>query len=210
MLTHLDLSRAVFADRGLLVKILGGCTRLQALSMEGQDMGEDALEICSSIGNNRGLARLDMSMTVGIDAEAARRICLGCSGIQHLNLSWSGLDQQTVSVFCSNLSDTVSRLNMAGSLNKSSLDDEAVEKLVASCQNLKELDLSDNVNITERGLQALLSLPHLESLSLNRCYGIQPMNFLMCGHLFALNVFGCITDSGLAALKNGLTETEVS
>ncbi|RCN33397.1 F-box domain protein [Ancylostoma caninum] len=210
MLTHLDLSRAVFADRSLLVNIMKGCTRLQALSMEGQDMGEDALEICTSIGRNHSLTRLDLSMTVGITAKAAQEICLGCTIVQHLNLSWSSLDQQTVLVFCSNLPDSVTRLNMAGSLNKSSLDDEAIERLVICCPNIKELDLSDNVNITERGLQFLISLHQLESLSLNRCYGIQPMNFLMCGHLYALNVFGCITDSGLAALKNGLSETEVN
>ncbi|VDN22278.1 unnamed protein product [Cylicostephanus goldi] len=198
MLTHLDLSRAVFADRSLLVKIMRGCTRLQALSMEGQDLGADAADICASIGNNRVLSRLDLSMTVGIDANGAQQICSGCIAIQHLNLSWSSLDQETVLIFCSNLPDTMTRLNMAGSLNKSSLDDEepfhrctsykltnskekiflAVEYLVTCCPNLKELDLSDNVNVTERGLQFLMTLQQLESLSLNRCYGIQPMNFL--------------------------------
>ncbi|EYC04205.1 hypothetical protein Y032_0089g2280 [Ancylostoma ceylanicum] len=210
MLTHLDLSRAVFADRSLLVSIMKGCSRLQALSMEGQDLGEDALEICTSIGRNHSLTRVDLSMTVGITAKAALEICLGCKIVQHLNLSWSSLDQQTVLVFCSNLPDSVTRLNMAGSLNKSSLDDEAIERLVICCPNIKELDLSDNVNVTERGLHCIISLHQLESLSLNRCYGIQPMNFLMCGHLYALNVFGCITDSGLAALKNSLSETEVN
>ncbi|VDP48962.1 unnamed protein product [Heligmosomoides polygyrus] len=210
LLTHLDLSRAVFSDRSLLVKIMKGCTSLQALSMEGQDMGEDAASICGAIGRNQSLSRLDLSMTVGINAVAARLICQGCPIIQHLNLSWSSLDQETILTFCSNLPLSVTRLNMAGSLNKSSLDDDAVEKLVISCPNLKELDLSDNVNITEKGLHCINSLPQLESLSLNRCYGIPPMNFLMCGHLYALNVFGCITDSGLVALKNGLIETEVN
>ncbi|KAK6735900.1 hypothetical protein RB195_018887 [Necator americanus] len=210
ILTHLDLSRAVFSDRSLLLRIIRGCTRLQALSMEGQDMGEDGVEICISIGKNHALTHLDLSMTVGVTASAAQEICLGCTAIQHLNLSWSSLDRDTVLMFCSNLAESVTRLNMAGSLNKSSLDDDAVERLVICCPNLKELDLSDNVNITERGLQFIISLHQLESLSLNRCYGIQPMNFLMCGHLHALNVFGCVTDSGLAALKNGLSETEVN
>ncbi|KJH42297.1 F-box domain protein [Dictyocaulus viviparus] len=178
LLTHLDLSRAVFSEKSLLTAIMRGCTSLQALSMEGHNLGADAVAICSSIGQNHGLTRLDLSMTVGLDAVSVRLICHGCTKIQHLNLSWSGLDQETVLTVCSNLPDTVTRLNLAGSLNKSSLGDEAVEILVASCGNLKELDLSDNVNITERGLLIINSLPNLESLSLNRCYGIPPMNFL--------------------------------
>uniref|UniRef100_A0A7I4Y1C4 Cyclin F-box domain containing protein n=1 Tax=Haemonchus contortus TaxID=6289 RepID=A0A7I4Y1C4_HAECO len=210
MLTHLDLSRAVFADRSLLVKIMNGCSQLQALSMEGQDMGQDAPTICFAISCNPALTRLDLSMTMGINAACARLISKGCVILQHLNLSWCSLDQETVLAFCSNLPHTVTRLNMAGTLNKSALDDSAVERLTASCPNLKELDLSDNIVVTERGLQALNSLPQLESLSLNRCYGIPPMNFLLCGHLCVLNVFGCITDSGLIALRNGLAETEVN
>lgn len=51
---------------------------LQALSMEGQDMGEDAAIICGAIGRNQSLSRLDLSMTVGISAVAARLICQGC------------------------------------------------------------------------------------------------------------------------------------
>ncbi|WKX93877.1 hypothetical protein Q1695_011274 [Nippostrongylus brasiliensis] len=210
MLTHLDLSRAVFTDRGLLVKILQGCRSLQALSMEGQDMGDDALAICSAIGQNYSLTRLDLSMTVGITADGAQLICQGCPIIQHLNLSWSSLDSRAIAVFCSSLPYSVTRLNLAGSLDKSAMDDVAVEKLVTRCPNLKELDLSDNINITDKGLLLLMTLPQLESLSLNRCYGIPPMNFLMCGQLYFLNVFGCITDSGLVALKNGLVETEVN
>ncbi|KAJ1369533.1 hypothetical protein KIN20_031017 [Parelaphostrongylus tenuis] len=31
-----------------------------------------------------------------------------------------------------------------------------------------------------------------------------------CGHLVELNVFGCITESGLSALKNGLPDTQVN
>lgn len=210
LLTHLDLSRAVFSDRSLLTSIMSGCTLLQALSMEGQDLRPDAVVICSAIGQNRGLTHLDLSMTLGIDASAVRLICHGCTKIEHLNLSWSSLDQEAIITICSNLSSTVTNLNLAGSFNKSSLNDKAVESLVANCFNLKELDLSDNINVTERGLQIINCLPHLESLSLNRCYGIPPMNFLTCGHLVALNVFGCITDSGLAALKNGLPDTEVN
>lgn len=210
LLTHLDLSRAVFADRSLLVNIMNGCTNLKALSMEGQNMGEDAVTICSAIGRNNSLAFVDLSMTVGINATAARFICEGCTNIEHLNLSWSSLDRDTVMTFCSNLPNTVTRLNMAGSLNKSSLDDNAVEKLVESCPNLKELDLSDNIHITEKGLEMINYLPQLESLSLNRCFEIPPMNFLTCGHLYVLNVFGCITDSGLIALKNALVETKVN
>ncbi|KAK6042249.1 F-box domain protein [Cooperia oncophora] len=210
MLTHFDLSRAVFADRNLLVKIMNGCSQLQALSMEGQNMGQDAPAICFAISQNSALSRLDLSMTVGINAVSARLICQGCAVLQHLNLSWSSLDHETVLAFCSELPHTVTRLNMAGSLNKSALDDDAVEKLVRSCPNLKELDLSDNISVTERGLLAINTLLQLESLSLNRCYGIPPMNFLLCGHLNVLNVFGCITDSGLAALRNGLPDTNVN
>ncbi|KAK6026772.1 leucine Rich repeat-containing domain protein [Ostertagia ostertagi] len=201
LLTHLDLSRAVFADRSLLVKIMNGCSQLKALSMEGQNMGPDAPTICYAIGQNSTLTRLDLSMTVGINADSAR--------LQHLNLSWSSLDHETVLAFCSNLPYTVTRLNMAGTLNKLALDDVAVQKLITSCPNLKELDLSDNICVTERGLQAINTLVQLESLSLNRCYGIPPMNFLLCGHLCVLNVFGCITDTGLIALRNGLPETNV-
>ncbi|VDL75835.1 unnamed protein product [Nippostrongylus brasiliensis] len=182
----------------------------QALSMEGQDMGDDALAICSAIGQNYSLTRLDLSMTVGITADGAQLICQGCPIIQHLNLSWSSLDSRAIAVFCSSLPYSVTRLNLAGSLDKSAMDDVAVEKLVTRCPNLKELDLSDNINITDKGLLLLMTLPQLESLSLNRCYGIPPMNFLMCGQLYFLNVFGCITDSGLVALKNGLVETEVN
>ncbi|KAK5969055.1 Leucine Rich repeat-containing domain protein [Trichostrongylus colubriformis] len=178
--------------------------------MEGQNMGEDAPTICFAIGQNPSLTRLDLSMTVGINAVSARVICQGCVVLQHLNLSWSSLDQETVLAFCSNLPFTVTRLNMAGSLNKTAFDNDAVEKLIRSCPNLKELDLSDNINVTERSLQAINSLTQLESLSLNRCYGIPPMNFLLCGHLCVLNVFGCITDSGLTALRNGLPETKVN
>ncbi|PIO70041.1 leucine Rich repeat-containing domain protein [Teladorsagia circumcincta] len=178
--------------------------------MEGQNMGSDAPTICYAIGQNSTLTRLDLSMTVGINAICARLICQGCVVLQHLNLSWSSLDHETVLAFCSNLPYTVTRLNMAGTLNKTALDDIAVEKLITSCPNLKELDLSDNICVTERGLQAINTLLQLESLSLNRCYGIPPMNFLLCGHLCVLNVFGCITDTGLLALRNGLPETNVN
>lgn len=210
LLTHLDLSRAVFSEKSLLTMIMVGCTLLQALSMEGQDLRFDATTICRAIAQNTELTHLDLSMTLGIEATSAQLICLGCTKIQHLNLSWSSLDYDTIMEFCSNLPDSVTRLNLAGSLNKSCLDDEAVERIVVNCQDLMELDLSDNINITEKGLLFINSLPHLESLSLNRCYGIPPTNYLSCGHLYALNVFGCITDSGLSALKSELVDTKVN
>uniref|UniRef100_A0A0K0CXG9 Ribonuclease inhibitor n=1 Tax=Angiostrongylus cantonensis TaxID=6313 RepID=A0A0K0CXG9_ANGCA len=158
-----------------------------ALSMEGQDLGLDARAICSAIGQNSGLIRLDLSMTLGIDAAAVRPICLGCTKIQDLNLSWSSLDQEAIITICSNLPDTVTRLNLAGSLNKSSLNDEAVERLVTNCRNLKELDLSDNINITERGLQIINCLPQLESLSLNRCYVRAPPHHAILSLHFPLS-----------------------
>uniref|UniRef100_A0A1I7W628 Uncharacterized protein n=1 Tax=Heterorhabditis bacteriophora TaxID=37862 RepID=A0A1I7W628_HETBA len=36
------------------------------------------------------------------------------------------------------------------------------------------------------------------------------MNFLSCGHLQMLNVFGCVTEAGEGALRNGLPDTEVN
>ena len=82
------------------------------------------------------------------------------------------------------------RINLAGTLNKTAIDDQGIllstyplthpvdiHLLATKCPYLEEVDLSDNLSVTEQTIGHLLELP-LQYLSLNRCYNIEPQTYL--------------------------------
>lgn len=97
--------------------------------------------------------------------------------LTELNVAWCGLDKGSVKVFVEELPTTLKKINMSGTLNKSGIEDDDVEKLVQRCRHLDEVDLSDNLNLTDRSVLYLVEL-NLTCLSLNRCYSISPHMYL--------------------------------
>lgn len=54
----------------------------------------------------------------------------------------------------------------------------ALEKLVARCPDLLELDLSDCTQLTSEAITIVCKLKKLEYLSLSRCYNISVTSYL--------------------------------
>ncbi|CAI4226328.1 unnamed protein product [Auanema sp. JU1783] len=209
MLTHLDIGRASFPSIDGLITILSACRKLKALSLESQSLDDDGL-ICEAISMNRDLDCLDLSMVSGFDLRGIEAICIGCRKLRFLNMSWVGLGRDCIASLCRHLPDTITHLNLSGSKDRNSISDQDVESLCASCPSIVECDLSDNVSITDVGLEAILGLENLQVLSLSRCYGIDPFNFMSCGHLHQLNIFGTMTEDGERVLKLTLPGTQIN
>lgn len=118
--------------------------------------------------------------------------------LEELNLAWANHTNDTLRVVCETLPQSVRRLNLSGTRDLAEMSDDgrslssspvlsttdshiisAVEMICERCPNLIELDLSDNVLLSEVSVVVIRErLPLLRVLTLARCYGIEPMEFL--------------------------------
>lgn len=79
---------------------------------------------------------------------------------------------------------------------------------------MEELDISDSRSLTEETIRHIVELGNnIESLSISRCYGIAPVNYLNlagCRHLKYLNVFGVMKEAALDELKSCLDSIDIN
>jgi F-box and leucine-rich repeat protein 1 (S-phase kinase-associated protein 2) len=137
-----------------------------------------------------------------------------------LNVAWTtSVSSECLSVFCANLPPTLTRVNLSGGRKppstddqcRQSVDDNDIMNMCGRCPSLQEVDLSDCARVTVVGLTALVSMPSVQILHCNRCYGIEPIHFANeCEKIVELNVIGCVTNEGYDVLRNRLQNTQVN
>ncbi|CCD71515.1 F-box domain-containing protein [Caenorhabditis elegans] len=193
----LDLSRTNLTARQMQI-MLKPCQKLKCLSIEGNQL-DDHVAIC--IAENRGLRELDISMTNGITANGASLIFRNCKDLQQLNLAWCGLTQPIVTVIIHSIGEKLKKLNLSGTVRNFGINNKHIEILAAKSNYVTDLDLSDNVEISDPGLAVILNkFPRLTTISLNRCYGLDPnmvVHFNSKPSLVYLNVHGCVSDTNM-------------
>ncbi|CAI2348213.1 unnamed protein product [Caenorhabditis sp. 36 PRJEB53466] len=196
-LEYLDLSRSNLTHRQLMI-VLKPCKKLQCLSLEGSIIDN---EIAECIAQNKDIRELDLSMTSGITAESALEIFKNLKKLEQLNISWCGVDSQILDILLENIPSQVCKLNICGTTRNNGLTDKHMRMLTTACPKLLDLDLSDNVDISGLIISLIMdNFERLHTLSLNRCYGVDPniiVNLNCMPSLQFLNVHGCITDSNM-------------
>ncbi|KAH7696758.1 hypothetical protein AAVH_36169 [Aphelenchoides avenae] len=203
-LTHLDLSSAKFTKSDGLVRLLERCHKLQALSLEALQNVTD--ETCKAIAQNKTLKVLNLLMARTLTEKGLLDIMMGCKKLSELNIGWAQLDGASLSVICGFAPKTLRRLSLAGA----PLTDENVQSLCLKCTELVELDLSDNMHITEKAVKTLRTLKKLKILSLSRCYEVEPVSYVSFDSLDVLNIYGCLTDEGLKLIRDRLHGTTIN
>ncbi|CAI5446052.1 unnamed protein product [Caenorhabditis angaria] len=207
-LQYLDLSRAEIDEKTLL-RMFQPCTQLICISLEGLTINDD---ICHYIGKNNRLTHIDFSMTKGITKLGILRITSYCRAIQELNLSWCGLTEDCCELLAQTLTFSCMKLNLSGTSRENGLADKHIDWLTNHCHSLRDLDVSDNVDLTKQSVLKLATLTSLRKLSCNRCYGIDPNIFLVLNNtnLQCLNVHGCIAESTVDYFKNACKQLIVN
>lgn len=90
---------------------------------------------------------------------------------------------------------------------------QVVKSLVTSCPKLVELDLSDGAIITSNASNSIMTLKHLEHLSLSRCYSISPATFIRLAFMPSLkflDLFGALKEDNLQLLKTTCNGTDIN
>jgi len=206
---YLDLSMASLSPT-CMEMLLSYCTMLKNLSLEMCSVTDSA---CTAISLNPSLSVLHMGQVQGLSTLGISRILSSCTCLVELNLGWCGLSGQAVQAVCDGLlQPTLRRLCLSG--NRDTLLDCHMETLLASCPNLRELDVSDSTKLTAVSLNMIVDrLGLLESLSTSRCYGISPSSYLIlssCPTLLYLNVFGLLRDPAMVELRQRLKGIEIN
>lgn len=107
-----------------------------------------------------------------------------------LNLAWTKFENGALKTLCKNLPTQIIRLNLSGMQRE--IDDEGMKRficffefqfldlvsIVTRCPEMIELDLSDCTKITGRSIKTFNMLSNIQSISISRCYGIEPMSLL--------------------------------
>uniref|UniRef100_A0A1I7TMR6 F-box domain-containing protein n=1 Tax=Caenorhabditis tropicalis TaxID=1561998 RepID=A0A1I7TMR6_9PELO len=194
-LEFLDLSRSNLSQHQLSI-VLKPCQKLKCLSIEGNLLND---HVANCISSNKNLRELDISMTNGITVNGAKLIFENCKNLEQFNASWCGLSLPILDVILKNLTNKIQKLNLAGSVRNFGLNDEHIELLSTKAPGLVDIDLSDNTELGDAAVATIISrFPELVSLSLNRCYGMDPNIIVHLNHkpsLVYLNVHGCITEA---------------
>ena len=134
---YLDLSMASLSPT-CMEMLLSYCTMLKNLSLEMCSVTDSA---CTAISLNPSLSVLHMGQVQGLSTLGISRILSSCTCLVELNLGWCGLSGQAVQSVCDGLlQPTLRRLCLSG--NRDTLLDCHMETLLASCPNLRELDVS--------------------------------------------------------------------
>ncbi|XP_068627169.1 S-phase kinase-associated protein 2-like [Battus philenor] len=203
---YLDLSMCT-VDNQTLCCLLERCPGLKKLSLESVQMTDS---ICKLIGRCSNMETLNLTMSRDITAEGLAEILKGCVGLQALNISWCSLDERALQVLVGALPQKLQRLNVGGART---MTDEMVQKLVARCPRLLELDLSDCSHLGAAAVLAVLALSHLEHLALSRCYLLPPhvlTKLSSMPSLQYLEVWGMLQAGSLSALRATLPSIQVN
>ncbi|KAL2076670.1 hypothetical protein ACEWY4_027733 [Coilia grayii] len=188
---HMDLTGCTVSPE-IIHDIMSRCTKLQNLSLEGLALSDSILQ---SLAKNPQLVRLNLSGCSGFSSETLAEMLRSCTRLSELNVSWCDFTSDHVRAVVSNVTPTISQLNLSGYRQNLVLDD--VRRLVERCPDLVSLDLSDSVLLTVDSFPVLQKLPSLRHLGLSRCYQILPaalLYFEQFPQLHTLEVFGMVPD----------------
>ncbi|XP_011702965.1 PREDICTED: S-phase kinase-associated protein 2 isoform X1 [Wasmannia auropunctata] len=205
-LQYLDLSMAVISPAGLAA-LLSKCIYLKKLSLEKCILNRDC---CRALSRNPELEVLNLTMCENIDVGCIMELMkLKC--LTSLNIAWSSLDNECITLLCKTLPTSITRLNLAGC--RKTMTDENVKDLSRRCPDIIELDLSDCPMLTMHTVHNLLNFSKLEHLSLSRCYSIPQSAYIRLAHmpcLLYLDVFGLMSESVLKSLQATCREPEIN
>ena len=159
-LRYLDLEYCK-ADSLTFEEILASCHSLQKLSMA-STIGERKWITAKMIGsicyqNGLTLQTLNLSSCSGLDLESIQKITENCVGLKNVDLSETGLSNDSINFLVQNLTPEVENVGLGHLLN---LKDEHVKALVARCNKLSVLDLK-HTKITDISLtHIIVNLQH--------------------------------------------------
>jgi len=205
----LDLGQVNYASPSTLLHLMERCDKLIGLCLERCDVLDD--QVCAEIAKNTRLRYLDLSLVRGLTPSGLRDIMTNCTALEELNLAWANHTNDTLRVVFETLPESMRRLNLSGTRDLVAMNDDAVEMVCERCPNLIELDLSDNVLLSEVSVVVIRErLPLLRVLTLARCYGIEPMEFLTLNHLDELNIFGCLLEESIQVLRYRLNPVKIN
>lgn len=197
-LQFLDLSMCSIEPEAL-VELLSRCRSLRKLSLE--NVAVDA-SCCREIAGNENLEALNLTMATGLDSFGVTTLAKKLTKLHSLNISWTHLSRHAVEALVTHVTPSLLRLNVAGC--RQTLNDGALEKLVARCPDLLELDLSDCTQLTSEAITIVCKLKKLEYLSLSRCYNISVTSYLQLSDLHSLlflDVFGLLSEQAITMLQ---------
>ncbi|XP_014283340.1 S-phase kinase-associated protein 2 [Halyomorpha halys] len=185
---YLDMSYCLITTEDLAI-FLSKCRNLKKLSLESCEL---SVEVCSEIAKNRDLNTLNFAMVEGLDREGLQLICSNCKRMESINLAWTKLNKDAVNMFVESITSEISSLNLSGL--QYSLNDDQLAILMKRCSNIKELDISDCLEITSSSMSSIADhLANIKSLSISRCYKIDPKILLNImekfSNLRSLNAF---------------------
>ncbi|KAI6228156.1 F-box domain-containing protein [Aphelenchoides besseyi] len=206
-LTFLDVSYLVVDNVKTMSNLLSRTCSLQMLNMAQFTEVDD--ELCHYIAQNKNLTCLNVEMCERFTINGIKEIFESCQELIELNMGWAKFHSSAFEIACRKLPSSLQRLNVSG-MAQSELTDKLVEVIAKRCPDLIEIDLSDCSEVTSAGLQTLTQLTELKKLSVCRCYGVDPFYFIHLNCLEALNLHGCVTDEGVAYLRNRLRSTLVN
>lgn len=166
---YLDMSYCLITSEDLAI-FMSKCRNLKKLSLESCEL---SVEVCSEIAKNRDLNTLNLAMVEGLNQEGLKVICVNCKRLESINVAWTKLNKEAVNIFVDTITNEISSLNLSGLQN--SLNDDQLAALTKRCPNIKELDISDCLEITSSSISLIADhLPNIKSLSISRCYKIDP------------------------------------
>lgn len=205
---QMDLSSSIIPVSAL-EGIVGSCTQLQAVSLEGLQLSDTVIH---SLAKNGGLEQLNLSGCSGFSSSALETMLKSCQRILQLNISWCTFTINHVKSVVHHLSPCVTHLNLSGYRENLTSDD--IRVVVSRCQKIHTLDLSDSTLLTADSFTVLAQLKHLQHLSLSRCYHVHPaaLSDLVktIPSVVMLDVFGLISDDLLAALKKEIPHVSLN
>ncbi|GMR36558.1 hypothetical protein PMAYCL1PPCAC_06753, partial [Pristionchus mayeri] len=211
-LTHIDATRLSLDESLNLTRIVTSSVFLTHVCLSGCEI---SLSIATHLSHLPRLSHLDLSMCGNLTPDNLSLILMGSGRmIEELNVSCSRVGREGGMAIANHLSTNLLRIDLSGSASyenpDDSIDDTVVDTLVNNCPHLWEIHMSDSPNITEKALENMMTLPNLESLSLSRCYGIHPQEYLKVHRLSILCVYGLLGEEGVQTLRDRLPSTRVN
>lgn len=154
--------------------LLKHSVNLKKVSLESLDINNETFE---SLSKSSSINTLNLAMCRGITADGIILLLNNLKSLKSLNISWTDLDRESVTLICQYLTPKIKKINLSGC--KTTLLDSDIEKLTQNCPKLTHLDISDAQSLTTLSIEYIASnLICLEHLTSSRCYSIQPSSYL--------------------------------
>lgn len=109
-LQYLDLSMASI-DKASLTQLLAACRLLKKLSLEAVPVDAN---VCREIAQNKSLEVLNLAMCEGLTKTGVNSLITSLQNLTALNISWTNLKTNCVTIIVENLTPSIMRLNIAG------------------------------------------------------------------------------------------------